>query len=509
MLEYYGYPDLGVFDEVISGTDLVGAAPAIPYFDPAFKPAKMTVKELADSAPSIRKSLLASVRSSGDEVIDLEVYNKTLDELQCGWLEGPIDVSELAPHAIINRRFGIRQTAGDTVKVRLIDDFSASGVNSTVQVENSPKLHTLDVIGALCMELMRLGNTDQLVGKTVDLSSAYRQLGISPSSRWVSYIAVYDPTAKTARVFSMKALPFGASRSVYSFLRVAHSLWWLGSVALHFIWSSFFDDYVTLARAGEARALDLAVSQFFKLLGWATSGGDKDLPFDTKFKALGVEVDLSDWSLGKASLRNTAKRVEELVQTIDEILDSGSLSAQMALSLRGRMQFAKSQIWGRAAKICLNAVTSHAHTPLLVHCPDNLVSSLRSFRESLLHAPPRTITTCWDTYVPLTDASFCPTQEEWPCGLGGVLVDQLGVQRAALSVTLTLDDLRVLGFPCKSTVIFEAEVLAIIVCLKLWRRLLLNRPCVIYVDNNSARDIAIAGSARTSREESWLAFFLE
>ena len=31
------------------------------------------------------------------------------------------------------------------------------------------------------------------MGKTVDMSAAYRQLGVSPSSRWVSYIAVYDP----------------------------------------------------------------------------------------------------------------------------------------------------------------------------------------------------------------------------------------------------------------------------------------------------------------------------
>ena len=164
MLEFYGYPDLAVFDEVTSGTDLVGAVPAIPYFDPTFKPAKMTVKELGDSALSIRKSLLASIRSSGDEDIDLEVYNKTLAELDCGWLEGPLDVSQLAPHAIINRRFGIKQTSGEVVKVRLIDDFSASGVNSTVQVENSPKLHTLDVVGALCMELLRLGCTAGSIG---------------------------------------------------------------------------------------------------------------------------------------------------------------------------------------------------------------------------------------------------------------------------------------------------------------------------------------------------------
>ena len=323
MLMHYGYPDISVFDEVVNGTDLVGAVPAMPYFDASFKPAKMTVEELGASATSIRKSLLASIRSSGDADIDHEVYSKTLDELGCGWLEGPIEPGSLPSLAIVSRRFGIKQTSGETTKIRLIDDFSASGVNSTVQVENAPKLHTLDVVAALCMELLRAGPGEQLVGKTVDLSSAYRQLGISPGSKWVSYIAVYDPNSKSPKIFSMKALPFGASRSVYSFLRVAHSLWWLGATALHFIWSSFFDDFVTLARRSESQAVDIAVSQFFKLLGWATSSGDKDLPFDVRFKALGVEVDLSEWQSGKAAFRNTAKRVDELVKTITDVLEKG------------------------------------------------------------------------------------------------------------------------------------------------------------------------------------------
>ena len=129
----------------------------------------MTVKELGDSAASIRKSLLASIRSSGDVGVDREVYSKTLDELECGWLEGPIDSRDLPAHAIISRRFGIKQSSGETTKIRLIDDFSARGVNSTVQVENAPKLHTLDVVAALCMELLRIGPGEQLVGKTVDL----------------------------------------------------------------------------------------------------------------------------------------------------------------------------------------------------------------------------------------------------------------------------------------------------------------------------------------------------
>ena len=55
-----------------------------------------------------------------------------------------------------------------------------------------------------------------------------------------------------------------------------------------------------------------------------------------------------------------------------------------------------------------------------------------------------------------------------------------------------------LGFPGhKQTVIFETEVLAVIVAIKLWKDDLADRPVVIFVDNNSARDVAASGSART------------
>ena len=279
MLQFYGYPDLEVFEEVCRGTRLAGAAPVVPSFDPCFKPAKLTLKELGASAGTSRTALLATVRSSGDVEIDETVFQKTLEELDCGWLEGPIPVEDLPDNAIVSRRFGIRQTSGDTIKVRLIDDFSASGVNDTVQVESAAKLHTLDIAAALCMELLKTSADQQWLGKTIDLSAAYRQLGISPDSKWVSYVAVFDPKARRPAVFAMKALPFGASNSVYSFLRVAHSLWWLGCKALRLIWSNFFDDFITLARLQETELVSIAAQQFFKLLGWAVSSGEKDQPF--------------------------------------------------------------------------------------------------------------------------------------------------------------------------------------------------------------------------------------
>ena len=257
MLVHYGYPDIEVFDEVASGIHLAGAAPAVPAFDPCFKPAKISTEELASSAKASRTALLSTVRSSGDAEIDATVYEKTVEELNCGWLAGPFEVSCLPDEAVVSRRFGIRQNSGDTSKIRLIDDFSASGVNDTVQVENATKLHTLDIAAALCLELLRVPGNDAWLGKTFDLASAYRQLGVAPGSYWVSYIAVYDPSTRSPRIFAMRALPFGASRSVYGFLRVAHSLWWLGCKALKLAWSNFFDDFITFARCQEAEMVSV------------------------------------------------------------------------------------------------------------------------------------------------------------------------------------------------------------------------------------------------------------
>ena len=510
MLQFYGYPDQEVFEEVIHGTRLAGAAPDVPSFDPCFKPAKLTLKELEDTAKTSRAALLATVRSTGDAEIDETVFQKTLEELECGWLEGPIPFSDLPDNAIVSRRFGIRQTSGDTIKIRLIDDFSASGVNDTVQVESAAKLHTLDVAAALCMELLKVSGDQQWLGKTIDLSSAYRQLGISRESKWVPYTAVFDPKTRRPAFFAMRALPFGASNSVYSFLRVAHSLWWLGCKALRLIWSNFFDDFITLARSKEAELVAITAQQFFKLLGWAVSLGDKDRPFDQTFKALGVEIDCTRWTSGVVSFANTSKRVEELVTTIDKILASGTMSSQEALVLRGRMQFAKAQIWGRASKLCLNAVTSHAYHGASSALDAHTIDCLAAFRECLKSSRPREITPLWDVpFYLFTDASFNPEDKDWPCGLGGVLVNNCGQQISAFSVPLLPTDLLMLGYPEKSTVIFEAELLALIVALIVWRKVLRHRPCVAYIDNNSTRDVSISGTARTQPGRSLVAQLLE
>ena len=79
-----------------------------------------------------------------------QVWQKTLQEVETGALVGPIPLDQVPPEYPLSRRFGIRRGA----RVRCIDDFSRSSVNSSVQSCESPKSHTLDVFAALCVRLI-------------------------------------------------------------------------------------------------------------------------------------------------------------------------------------------------------------------------------------------------------------------------------------------------------------------------------------------------------------------
>jgi hypothetical protein len=103
---------------------------------------------------------------------------------------------------------------------------------------------------------------------------------------------------------------------------------------------------------------DATVSTLFKLLGWAFAESvDKCVPFSSSCEALGVSFDLSASSKGYASICNTAGRVDELCADLDNVLREGTLSSKQAQRLRGRMQFADAQLFGRTGKRCLKSLS--------------------------------------------------------------------------------------------------------------------------------------------------------
>ena len=94
-----------------------------------------------------------------------------------------------------------------------------------------------------------------------------------------------------------------------------------------------------------------------------------------------------------------------------------------------------------------------------------------------------------------TDACYEPGAE-WCSGLGATVFDATGTFIAFFSMHVDAKGRQALGEASKKTIIFELEFLAVLTALVQWKEILRNRPVVMYLDNNVARDIAISGRGR-------------
>ena len=197
MLEESDFTDLIPFQDLCNGFDLTGALPESQTFTKRFKPAHLPTAVLRGVAGKARDALLLGVRSSGDHKLDSGFFDTTVREVQKGFLVGPIDPSTLPEGATLTRRFGVVQKE----KVRPIDDYRSSMVNSAVTQVETVSIHGVDHIAAMCSEYLRVSNAagshPQLVTKCWDLSAAYKQVPLSDSACELDgYLVVYNPHSK-------------------------------------------------------------------------------------------------------------------------------------------------------------------------------------------------------------------------------------------------------------------------------------------------------------------------
>ena len=294
ILRDLNYPDMQVVDELRFGVSLVGEVPVTNMLPQKRTPPLLTEDSLKSRSTMVRPSVRSSVGPSGDDELDASIWEQTLDEVPKGSLVGPLSDGDVPLDAPISRRFGVRQKS----KIRPVDDFSASGVDKAAGVSESPALHTVDVIGSMLVDWLRcnreLQKSSETVLRTYDLKSAYRQIGLDEEGRAVAYIVVFDPNTNQGELFQCRALPFGAVRSVHSFLRLARAVWFVGVVGCKLAWSSFFDDFLVAARPSLANNTDMTVVSLFKLLGWEfAESGKKCVPFGKVTEVLGVCINAS------------------------------------------------------------------------------------------------------------------------------------------------------------------------------------------------------------------------
>ena len=196
-----GYEDATLADDLAKGFDLVGQAPMSNVLPPTL----VSVEELRRTSSKSNIALQHMTRSCGSTEEELALWEKTEKEVKNGWLRGPIPWAKLPEHATVSRRFPINQSG----KIRPIDDYSQSQINSAVTIQEQATVDGPDVICALALYLMQClascGKNASLVGRSPGLASAYRQLPVAETSLEFAFLAVYNPGTKSASLFQQLA----------------------------------------------------------------------------------------------------------------------------------------------------------------------------------------------------------------------------------------------------------------------------------------------------------------
>ena len=317
------------------------------------------------------------------------------------------------------RRFVIEQGS----KLRPIHDVLEAQLNAAYTSTIGLDLQDADYLVALMLELGKTGDLCW-VGKTLDLSKAYKQLPILPGHSGHRDLAVtfFRDRHGRSRYYIPNALMFGSTAAVYAFNRVSRSLWFLLNVYLKVPAAVYVDDYPLFSPVSSAHETDMLVSDFLDLLGWRHDRtGPKGKPFAPAFDVLGLTLDLAGLRNDRSAiLRNKEGGVEKIASKIVKVKDSGVMSLSDAQEIHGLLNFATGYFAGRSLKYACFRIFSlvdkgDRHLPQLQSWCDEALLLLDSVQ---LRTIPVSIST--STVLVFTDGSW----ESNVAGLGAVLLNE-------------------------------------------------------------------------------------
>lgn len=527
LLEHTGFPDDSLVREVRQGIEVVGASAWSPVFKRGYSAPEMTETQWQAQAVWRRKAAMAACKQGDDPELADSLWQQTLDESQAGWIKGPFmseeDVSAELGVAdwVCTKRFAIRQND----KIRVIDNAKASGINGAFSTYNKLQLMDADTLISLILLIARCAfassqskvvlstgevvtctphpswkNDLHLVGRTLDLAAAYKQMGMNPSRPQVRPLVVWSPEHQRPVFFVATSLMFGTTASVYSFNRAALSLWHL-AVTLGKLWiTCYFDDFPGVDPSTTSKSGRAFLEGLLQSLGWRfASEGKKAQPHAPVFNALGVTLDLTSVHQGVLTVYNKSERKKELMRQISEVLDRGRLTSAEAAALHGRLNFAQGQLFGCVLKPAMAYLSKWADAPCT--SPEDLAKVMTYLAAAISRSPPRTLRVS-DTRPPVvifTDGAYEPDADTPMWGSGVVLLDPLCKKRvvAEIDVPEKLVNFWV-SLKDRKQIITHLELWPVLVTLERWGPKLQGRRILLFLDNNGVRDAVIKGSSKVA-----------
>ena len=519
LLEETNFPDMNVFKYMEEGVHLTGPEDPSPLYMTKCAPATLTVEQLDHQAIWKRRALMGKAMSEEETEQSADLKRESLEEVEAGFLEGPFTEAQLTQRLgsdrwSLTKRFCLYQ--GEERKIRVIDNYRDSGVNSAYSSSSYLSLQDTDfIVGLLRFIMMVCARRDKVVvhlssdeilegewnpvmlskpnwlGRCVDLSKAYKQVPIHKDSLKHGVLGFNTPS-EGWQLFTTSSLPFGASSAVFSFNKISRSLWHVLVHKFGFIMSAFYDDFPVFEVEPLSDLSTKIIDAFLDVLGWRHAmQGKKAVGFSAEPIALGVRYHLQELWSGQLTVGNKPGRLERILDLIKQLKTEGRKSTKTAASLAGLMNFAGGFVLGHQFKLGTNALNDWVYR--------RGVSELEALQVcNYLEVIARSVTPrvigLQDSDVPIiiySDGAFEKGVGTW----GAFVYDQLDNKRWVFAGTVPEVLLRFWSETVGEQLICEIELFAYI-CIR-WhlRHLLHRRYGFIFIDNESSRMTMIKRSS--------------
>lgn len=296
-----------------------------------------------------------------------------------------------------------------------------------------------------------------------------------------------NPSTRELVTLMVSSLPFGATGSVSAFLRICVSIWFLGVMGLGLGVDMFLCRLSVLSRHDCCKVTEWAAESLLELLGVAyAKEGKKATSFCAGFCSLGVVFNLSKICDKHVEIKHISSRREELLALISEMLDAGQCSLKDLERLRGQLLWFENFVCGRQANSAIAKLG------------DFLGSSKRAMRitdaklERVSSGKPVVIAPVLKSIWLFFAGGACESQ----LSVGGALIHPYGKPVLFFGDLLPSDVEEVVRTDSKHP-IYEVEILAILISIPLWGKLVAHAQSVFYLDNDAARSGFIRGVGAT------------
>ena len=363
-------------------------------------------------------------------------------------------------------------------------------------------LQDIDVVAQTARKFLealssrRRADQRQLVGRALDLKSAYKQLASAPCDGWASILAVWRPDKQQYQYFRFATLPFGAVHSVTAFNRVAKALRTILLKIVRLVVTSFYDDFCQLELQELAGSAQGTAQLVLQLLGWRIAEDpNKCLPFSKVFSMLGASFSLARAPQGILEISNKEGRLQALRTMVNAVCADGFVQPAVLASLKGRFLYASTHTFGRVAVMAVKCLSRHLAGGGVLRLDNEDCTLLQQTIDLLEDMRPREICAgiSGAPVVIFTDGAH----EEDDCLTthGAVMIDPSSGLHLFFGEEIPqnfVDKWRAGG---RQQLVGQAEVLPVLVAKVAWAKHLKHRKVLWFIDNDSAKAALGSGSS--------------